>query len=76
VVGLGTQDDLGMAEDFVQAYGTTSFLMLWDPSFESWIELGINGQPAGMLVSSGGELIGQWRGGIPEEAVLEAVAEL
>lgn len=76
MVGLGTQDTLGQAQDFVSAYGTTSFPMLWDPTFETWIELGINGQPAGMLVSSDGELLGQWRGGIPEDAVLEAVADL
>mgnify|MGYP001814087028 FL=1 len=76
MIGVGTQDSLGMAEDFVEAYGTTSFTMLWDPSFDSWAELGITGQPAGMLVSSGGELLGQWRGAIPEEAVLEEVAKL
>jgi hypothetical protein len=75
VVGLGTQDSLGEAEDFVQSYSTT-FTMLWDEGFDSWIHFGINGQPAGILASSAGELIGQWSGGIPEDAVLSAVAEL
>jgi hypothetical protein len=50
--------------------------MLWDPTFESWIELGINGQPAGILTTADGTLVAQWAGGISEEAVLEAVAEL
>lgn len=50
--------------------------MLWDPAFESWIELGINGQPAGILASADGTLVAQWAGGIPEDAVLEAAAEL
>ena len=57
-------------------YGTDSFPMLWDPSFESWIALGVNGQPAGILASADGTLVAQWAGGIPEDAVLDAAAEL
>ena len=76
MIGVGTQDDLNMANDFVADYGTVSFPMVWDPSFESWRELGIFGQPAGMLATADGTLIGQWRGGIPEDEVLAAVAEL
>lgn len=76
MIGVGTQDSLEMAQDFVVDYGTVSFPMLWDPTFQSWAELGINGQPAGMLVSPDGTLVAQWRGGIPEDEVLEAAAEL
>ena len=65
-----------MAESFIETYGTVSFPMLWDPSFDSWIELGINGQPAGMLVTADGTLVARWRGAIPEDTVLEAIAEL
>lgn len=65
-----------MAREFVASHGTESFPMLWDPSFETWMQLGVNGQPAGMLVDQDGTLIAQWRGGIPEEEVLAAVAEL
>lgn len=65
-----------MAQDFVADYGTVSFPMLWDPTFESWQELEIFGQPAGMLVSADGTLLAQWRGGIPEDEVLDAVAAL
>ena len=50
--------------------------MLWDRTSESWIELGMNGQPAGILMTADGTLVAQWAGGIPEEAVLEAVAKL
>lgn len=50
--------------------------MLWDEGFDSWIHFGINAQPAGVLATSSGELVGQWRGGIPEEDVLSAIAEL
>ena len=76
MIGLGTQDDLNMANDFVADYGTVSFPMLWDPSFETWRQLDIFGQPAGMLVSPDGTLVGQWRGAIPEDEVLEAAAQL
>ncbi len=50
--------------------------MLWDPTFESWIELGINGQPAGWLTTADGTLVAQWRGEIPQEEVLAAAAQL
>lgn len=76
MIGVGTQDSLDQALDFVETYGTTSFTMLWDPSFESWIELGINGQPAGILTTPAGAIVGQWRGAIPETEVLETAAEL
>lgn len=76
MVGLGTQDDLDYALRFVEATGTVSFPMLWDPSFDSWRQLGIRGQPAGMLATAGGTLVAQWRGAIPEDEVLQAIAEL
>jgi hypothetical protein len=50
--------------------------MLWDPSFDSWRELGITGQPAGLLVTRDGTLDAFWRGGIPEEQVLERIGEM
>lgn len=65
-----------MAEDFVADYGTVSFTMLWDPGFDSWRELGISGQPAGMLLSADGTILASWRGGIPETEILDAVAAL
>lgn len=76
VVGLGTQNDLGQALDFVQTYGTVSFPMLWDPTFASWAQLGITGQPAGMLFDADGRLVERWSGPIPESTVLALVAEL
>jgi hypothetical protein len=36
VVGLGTQDSHGDAEDFTKNHGARSFTMLWDESFETW----------------------------------------
>ena len=73
MIGVGTQDSLGLAESFVESTGTT-FTMLWDPTFQSWGQLGISGQPAGMLLDNNGTIQTSWRGGIPENQVLEAVA--
>ena len=64
-----------MAETFVDTFNTTSFPMLWDGSFASWQELGIRGQPAGMLLTSGGEIVAAWSGAIPEADVLARAAE-
>jgi thiol-disulfide isomerase/thioredoxin len=73
VVGIGTQDDLALAEDFVASYGVDTPQMLWDPGFESWQALQITGQPTWVLLSPGGEEIDRWQGALPAEAVLAKV---
>lgn len=73
VVGLGTQDDLALAEDFVSTYGVSTPQMLWDPGFESWQALQITGQPTWVLLSPGGEEIGRWQGSLPEDEILAKV---
>jgi hypothetical protein len=72
VVGLGTQDDLAEAEEFVRDRGTT-FTMLWDPSFESWANLGVALQPSALLLDPDGQLLGRWAGEPPAEEVLDLV---
>lgn len=56
----------------MQSTGTT-FTMLWDPTFQSWNQLGITGQPAWMLLNRYGQFIDQGRGDIPHDRVLEAI---
>jgi thiol-disulfide isomerase/thioredoxin len=73
VVGIGTQDDLALAEDFVSTYGVRTPQMLWDPGFDSWAALEITGQPTWVLLSPGGEEIGRWQGGLPEDDILAKV---
>jgi hypothetical protein len=74
VIGFGTQDSRGEALDFVQQYGTSSFTMLWDESFESWAAFEVTGQPTVILLGTDGEELGRWRGGIPEADVLALAA--
>ncbi len=75
MIGLGTQDSLGEAEAFAETYGTT-FTMLWDESFQSWIELGVTAQPTAILLTADGTIVTGWIGGFPEDTVLELAAEL
>ncbi len=73
VVGIGTQDDFPLAEDFVSTYGVATPQMLWDPGFESWQALEITGQPTWILLSPGGEELGRWQGSLPESEILATV---
>ncbi|WP_395080904.1 TlpA family protein disulfide reductase, partial [Ilumatobacter sp.] len=75
VIGLGTQDSLGQAEDFVEDYGTESFTMLWDESFLSWQALGVTSQPAAVMFAADGTPITGWIGAFPEDEVLRLAAE-
>jgi len=70
VIGLGTQDTLGEAESFLDKYGTKSFTMLWDKSFESWNAFNISSQPAAILFAANGKPIQGWQGAFPESEVL------
>ena len=71
VVGLGTQDSFEEAREFVQRGGIKSFSMLWDPTFESWRQLGITAQPAAILFDREGRPLDQWAGSFDEAEVLE-----
>ena len=74
VIGLGTQDGLGQAEDFVDRFGTDSFTMLWDESFVSWQAIGVRSQPTAVMLSPDGEPLAGWIGPFPEDEVLELAA--
>ncbi len=75
MVGLGTQDSLGEAEDFSSEFGTQSFTMLWDESFETWQRIGITSQPSAVLLEPSGEPITGWVGIFPQDEVLRLAAE-
>ena len=74
MIGLGTQDSAGQAVDFVEDYGTYSFPMYWDETFETWLAFGVRSQPTAALLSPSGEVLGAWLGGFPEDEVLELAA--
>lgn len=76
MLGLGTQGDRSAAEDFLADAGGASYPLLWDASAGSWRELGITGQPAGILFSPDGAEVRRWSGPIPEADVLALAAGL
>ncbi len=70
MIGLGTQDDGDYAVDFVTSREVYSFPMYWDETFESWAVFGISTQPAAVLLSPSGEVLGGWQGMFPIDEVL------
>jgi thioredoxin-like negative regulator of GroEL len=49
--------------------------MLWDESFETWLEIGITSQPTVVLLEADGTPITGWIGGLPEDEILQLAAE-
>ena len=47
--------------------------MLWDESFQSWVELGVSSQPSALLLTPDGDYLAGWAGPYPEDDVLELV---
>lgn len=64
IIGLGAQDSLEQAQDFVATFGTVSFPMVWDASFSSWIELGVVSQPYWILFDSEGNQVAARSGAV------------
>ena len=48
--------------------------MYWDETFESWAAFGVAGQPAAVLLSADGTVLGEWRGPFPPDEVLALAA--
>ncbi len=74
MIGLGAQDDGPYAVDFVESRTTYSFPMYWDETFDSWLAFGVSSQPAAVLLSPDGEVLGSWRGMFPVDEVLDLAA--
>lgn len=72
VVGMGANNTMAEAEEFAEAGGIESFLMLWDESFEVWDLFGVTGTPAAVLLSGDGEVIEAWSGRFPLDDVVTA----
>lgn len=75
VLGLGAQDNLAEAEYFFDQFGRFSFPMYWDPTFESWRQLGVSSQPRAALFAADGSFIDAWLGRFPEAKVEALLAD-
>ena len=58
---------------FIDDTGIASFTMLWDESFQSWMEIGVSSQPSALLLAPNGEALAGWVGAYPEDEVLELI---
>lgn len=74
VGGLGSEDSLAGAREFVAETGVRSLPMLWDESGQAWEELGIRSRPTAMLFDRRGRLQKQWHGIFDEREALELAA--
>ncbi len=74
MIGLGTQDSFGEAQEFRDRHGIT-FTMVWDESFQTWQAFEVSAQPAAVLVSAAGEPLGRWSGMFSEDEVLSLAAD-
>ena len=69
---LSVKQHFILNEEFAEAGGTESFLMLWDESFQVWDLFGVTGTPAAVLLSGDGEVIEAWSGRFPLDDVVTA----
>lgn len=58
-----------MARSFMARHKISTVKLVWDETGNSWVKLGIPGQPAWMLISASGKVLGTDVGAIPYEAV-------
>jgi hypothetical protein len=72
VVGMGANNTMADAEEFADAGGIESFLMLWDESFEVWNAFGVTGTPAAVLLAGDGQVLDAWQGRLPLDDVIAA----
>ncbi len=56
VLGVGAQDSLSQAEDFVEKTSTEMLDMVWDKSGDSWITFNVTNQPTVVVLSPSGEV--------------------
>ena len=71
VLGLGAQDSLQFANDFVErvGLGDSDITLVWDPSFDSWRQFGIRTQPYWILFDAQGNEVTSRPGAVDLVAV-------
>lgn len=75
VIGLGTQDSLDFANEFVASTGTGGgeIKMVWDASFQSWRQFGIRSQPYWILYDAQGNEVTSSPGAVNIAAVQDVI---
>lgn len=71
MIGLGAQDSLDYAHDFIASTGTGGgeITMVWDASFDSWRAFGVRSQPYWILYDAAGNQVASRPGAVDLNAV-------
>lgn len=72
VLGVGAQDSLDEAYDFVERTATDDLAMVWDASGRSWVNYGVTNQPTVILLGPDGEVAGTWFRDFESDQILAA----
>lgn len=75
VLGLGAQDSLDEAYDFLGDTGTGDLEMVWDRTGRSWVHFDVTNQPTVVLLDGDGEVQGTWFRDFDEDAIVAAAAD-
>jgi thiol-disulfide isomerase/thioredoxin len=72
ILGLGAQDDLGQAVDFLSDTSTQNLEMVWDASGKSWLHYKVTNQPTVVVLDAKGKVTKTWFRHFDADAILAA----
>lgn len=72
ILGLGAQDDLDQAVDFLSDTSTQNLEMVWDKSGKSWVHFKVTNQPTVLVIDADGKVSKKWFREFDADAILKA----
>ena len=73
ILGVGAQDSLNEAYEFLDSTATSDLAMVWDASGRSWVHYGVTNQPTVILLGADGQVAETWfRDFVPGEILAAA----
>ncbi|MBA3743340.1 TlpA disulfide reductase family protein [Sporichthya sp.] len=72
ILGLGAQDDLDQAVDFLSDTGTQDLEMVWEQAGKSWLHYQVTNQPTVVVLDATGKVTKAWFRHFDADGILEA----
>ncbi len=72
ILGLGAQDDLDQAVDFLADTSTQDLEMVWDKAGETWLHFKVTNQPTVLVIGADGKVSKKWFRDFDADAILKA----
>jgi len=72
ILGLGAQDDLNQAVDFLADTSTQNLEMVWDKTGKSWLHFKVTNQPTVIVLDAKGKVTKTWFRHFDANAILAA----